>query len=168
MIDDQICSVALNSVASTDLDDLSIGRPEEREQIQQDPDPRRSVNSIEFYVGENQGGHQAVSRDLDSATGEGLGQFARQWSYRYRACGTVYISRAARRRRSVFSEQIAVDGRPRYPLQTLSMASMHTEALITVAICTYNRHEHLKKLLRLLLSNQTLSEGSLPDHYRGQ
>ena len=35
---------------------------------------------------------------------------------------------------------------------------MHTEALITVAICTYNRHEHLKKLLRLLLSNQTLSE----------
>ena len=35
---------------------------------------------------------------------------------------------------------------------------MHTEALITVAICTYNRHERLKKLLRLLLSNQTLSE----------
>jgi len=35
---------------------------------------------------------------------------------------------------------------------------MHTEALITVAVCTYNRHEHLKKLLRLLLSNQTLSE----------
>ena len=35
---------------------------------------------------------------------------------------------------------------------------MHTEALITVAICTYNRHEHLKKLLPLLLSDQTLSE----------
>jgi len=35
---------------------------------------------------------------------------------------------------------------------------MHTEALITVAICTYNRHEHVKKLLPLLLSGQTLSD----------
>ena len=35
---------------------------------------------------------------------------------------------------------------------------MHMEALITVAICTYNRHEHVKKLLPLLLSDQTLSE----------
>jgi GT2 family glycosyltransferase len=33
---------------------------------------------------------------------------------------------------------------------------MHTEALITVAICTYNRHEHLKRLLPLL-AEQTLS-----------
>jgi hypothetical protein len=37
MIDDEICSVALDPVACTKLDDLSIGSPEEREQIQQDP-----------------------------------------------------------------------------------------------------------------------------------
>jgi len=35
---------------------------------------------------------------------------------------------------------------------------MHVQALITVAICTYNRHEHVRKLLPLLLSGQTLSE----------
>ena len=33
---------------------------------------------------------------------------------------------------------------------------MHTEALITVAICTYNRHEQLNGLLPRLLSDQTL------------
>jgi GT2 family glycosyltransferase/glycosyltransferase involved in cell wall biosynthesis len=32
------------------------------------------------------------------------------------------------------------------------------KALITIAICTYNRHEHLKKLLPPLLSGQTLSQ----------
>jgi GT2 family glycosyltransferase len=42
-----------------------------------------------------------------------------------------------------------------------SSAFMHTEALITVAICTYNRHAYLRKLLLLLLSEQTLS----PDLY---
>jgi GT2 family glycosyltransferase len=35
---------------------------------------------------------------------------------------------------------------------------MPTEALITVAICTNNRHEQVKKLLPLLLSDQGLSE----------
>jgi GT2 family glycosyltransferase len=39
---------------------------------------------------------------------------------------------------------------------------MHTDALITVAICTYNRHEHLKRLPRPLFSEQTLS----PDLYK--
>jgi hypothetical protein len=37
MIDDEIRSVALDPVACTNLDNLSIGRPEDREQIQQDP-----------------------------------------------------------------------------------------------------------------------------------
>jgi GT2 family glycosyltransferase len=31
------------------------------------------------------------------------------------------------------------------------------EALITVAVCTYNRHEHVKRLLQPLLAEQTLS-----------
>ena len=43
------------------------------------------------------------------------------------------------------------------PLANSGVSTYAHRGSITVAICTYNRHEHLKRLLPLLLSDQTLS-----------